>query len=129
MDDLLGKFVELAVTVYGTYLLYRFTTWFLKRVGQTRSIGKFVSAEQGTGGEKFRLSLGSFFTWNVAVNADKGTVGGSIHVGTRKGWFVLSAIVALAASYAIPALASWLLPAALIAIAVSFLRRSVSEMR
>jgi hypothetical protein len=125
--ELLAALGIVAFALYCMYGYYRLTLWLLERASRSERIGRFVSAERGKGGDKFRLSLGKLFTWNVAVNAEKGTLGGSIQVGAPKGRLVVGALGALIAAVAIPKLAGLLLPAALVAVAAAFVRRTLSD--
>lgn len=125
MSDLFEGLIGLAVTLYAAYALYRLTVWLLRRAGGGDGAGRFVGAESGRGGDKLRLAIGKLFSWNVAVNEEKGTLGGSIHIGAPKGRLVVGALVAVLAAFAVPAISALLLPAALVVVAIRFLRRVV----
>lgn len=111
-------------TIYGAYRLF---VWAITRVGTLPGVGNVVSAESTKGTDRFRLSLGKLFNWNVTVNPDKGTVGGSIQVGAPQGWLVVGVGVALVAAWLVPKVSGLLLAAALVAVAVGFHRRALSD--
>lgn len=123
--ELIGTLVGIGIVAAIVYGSYRLFIAVLARAGALPWIGKVVTAETSKGVDKFRFSLGDFFNWNVTVNPEKGTVGGSMQVGTPKGWLVLGIVIALGAAFIIPSISGILLPGALVAVAVGFFRKIV----
>jgi hypothetical protein len=123
----LGFFVVvlLAFLVAATYGLYRLCVVVLHHTGRVPAIGQVVSVDRANGVERFKLSVGKLFHWNVSVHPEKGTVAGSIQIGSSKGWLLGGAFVALAAAIVVPKISAVVLPAALVAIAVGLGRKAL----
>ncbi|MEO8179435.1 MAG: hypothetical protein ABI895_11450 [Deltaproteobacteria bacterium] len=103
-------------------LVYWFAFWALRLVSGLPVIGRLVSVERSKGIDTFRLSLGGFFCWRVAVDARKGTVAGSIQIDSEKRWGPLAFFAAIAGAFVIPSISSLLMPAVLIAVAIGLAR-------
>jgi hypothetical protein len=117
--------VILAVYVAAIFGAYRLCVAVLQRLSRVSAVARVVSVDRAKGVERFKLSLGKVFQWNVSVHPEKGTVAGSIQIGSASGWLLGGAVIALAAALVVTKISAVVLPVALVAVAVGLGRRAL----
>ncbi len=121
---LLATLVLYVAAIFG---FYRLSVAVLQRLGRVPAVGRIISVERTGGVERFKLSLGKAFHWHVIVHSEKGTVAGSIQIGSAGTWLLGGAVMALAAALVVPKISAFVLPVALVAVAVGLGRKALQR--